>query len=262
MVSIFTIVNLVVSVILIFAAPLLFFYYFRSKKGMFRTMAAGAMGFFIAQYVLRIPILNNVLSSSDFSFILDDVLLYALLLGVSAAALELLFRIIILKWFMADYQQKHHVLSAGFGHGLIEAIFLVALTYINNIILSIYINNNNIDQLFDQASDVGAINQVVQGLINSSSWVFLLGGLERIMVLIIHVAVTIVVFKGLKNKNQRLKLWGFAFVFHASLDVAIVLMQLSNTSIWLMEGLILIFALISVKIVVEYIKEKPIKEQI
>lgn len=257
MVSTLSIVNMIISVVVIFVLPLLFFLKFRSKSGLLRTMSAGAMGFFVAQYILRLPLVNALLQNESLAdIIFGNFLLYALILGVSAAFFELLFRIIILHWFLRDHQQKHHILAAGFGHGVIEAIMVVAFSYINNIMIAIMINDGRVDQLIQDGADPGVVNQIVEALTTANPWLFLVGGMERVMVIVIHVALTILAFKGLKSA-RRWYFWGMAFFIHAALDFMVVYMQLNNISILLIEVLVLVFAVLAVLIIKNFVQSSP-----
>ena len=253
MVSNLSMINMVVSIVVIFALPVLFFWKFRSKSAVFRTMSAGAMGFFVAQYVVRLPLLNALLLNESYAFIFDSPVLYALILGMSAAFFELLFRIIILRWFMRDYHQKHHVLAAGFGHGIIEAILLVALSYINNLVVAFYINAGRIAELISEQTDPGVVNQLVESLTNANSWIFLVGGIERVFVVMIHMALTILAFKGLQSKKWW-HYWGLAFIIHAVLDFGIVMLQITNVSIFVIELGIVGFAIMSFIIIKQFIQ--------
>ena len=252
MVPTLTLVNLIISVVLILGSPIVVFYLFRSKKEVFRTMAAGAMGFFIAQYVIRLPILNSLLSLSTTRLILDNVWLYAIVLGFSAALFQFILRIVILKWFMSGSQQKHHVISAGFGHGVLEAIFLVAIPHLNSIFLSIMINNNRISELFSDTADPNVVNQIIEGFVNANSWIFLMSGIERIMVVFIQIAITILVFKGLQDRSNRMKHWGKALLIHTSFEFIIILLQLNSASLWIIEPVVLLFMVASIFIIKEF----------
>ncbi len=256
MVSTLTVVNLVISVVLVLGSPLVVFWMFRSEKGIFRTMAAGAMGFFLAQYVVRLPFLNGVLSSTTSAFILNHVWLYAVVLGFSAALFQLVLRVVMLKWFMSDYQQKHHVISAGFGHGVLEAIFLVAIPHLNSIVLSIMINSNRINELFQDASDPNLVNQIVEGFINVNSWIFLAGGIERLMVIVIQISLTVLVFKGLQEKAHRFKYWAIALLIQTALESLVVVLQLNNASLWIIEVVVFVFMLASISIIKDFYDTK------
>lgn len=254
-VSIFSMINMVVSVIVIFGLPFLFFWIFRKKTGLFRAMAAGAMAFFVAQYVIRIPIMNRVLVMDQFAFVFDSPLLYAVILAVTAAFFELVFRILVLRYFIPDTQKKHHILAVGFGHGMIEAILLVALSYINNLIVSFLINSDRVSEIITETTDVNLVNQMVETLVNTSSWVFLVGGIERVLMIGIHMAITILAYKGLKNTNLRLKYWGAAFMIHLALDFSVVVFQLVNFPILLIEFVIVGFAIGAWMIIVKFYRE-------
>lgn len=254
-VSLFSMINMVISVVVIFGLPFLFFWIFRKKTGLFRAMAAGSMAFFVAQYVIRIPIMNRILVLDQFAFIFDRPVLYAIILALSAAFFELVFRIVVLRYFIPDIQKKHHILAVGFGHGMIEAILLVGLSYINNLIVSFLINSDRVSEIATETTDPAIIDQVVTTLVETSSWVFLVGGLERVLMIGIHMAITILAFKGLRNASMRLKYWGAAFLIHAVLDFSVVVFQLANIPVLLIELVIIGFAIGGWMIIKKYWNE-------
>lgn len=242
-VSVVSIVNMGISIVAIFGLPFLFFWIFRKKTGLFRAMAAGAMAFFVAQYIFRIPLINRVLVLDQFKFVFDHPLLYAVILAFSAAFFELVFRILVLKYFVNDTQKKHHILAVGFGHGLIEAILLVGLSYINKILVSFMINEGRISELVNETVDATMVDSIVDTLVNTSSWIFLLGGAERILMIGIHMALTILAYKGLVLAAGRFKFWMAAFLIHFVLDFSVVALQLANVPVLLVEVLIIGFAI-------------------
>lgn len=242
-VPLFSMINMVITVVAIFGLPLIFFYVFRKKTGLFRAMAAGAMAFFVAQYVVRIPLMNQLLMMKQFSFVFENPLLYAVILAFSAAFFELLFRILILKYFVSGTQKKHHILAVGFGHGMIEAILLVGLSYINNLIISSLINTDRVSELISDSTSAEVINKVVDTLVNTNSWIFLIGGVERILIITVHMALTILAYKGLKDNAHRIKYWGGAFLIHFLLDFSVVFFQLAEFPILFIELVIVGFAI-------------------
>jgi uncharacterized membrane protein YhfC len=257
-VSVFSMISMMVTIVVIFGLPFVFFWIFRKKTGIFRAMAAGSMAFFVAQYVVRIPIMNRVLVLEPFAFVFDSPILYAIILAVTAAFFELVFRILVLRYFIPDIQKKHHILAVGFGHGMIEAILLVGLSYVNNLIVSFLINSNRVSEIVSETTDATLVDQMVNTLVNTSSWVFLVGGIERVLMIGIHMALTILAFKGLKHPALRLKYWGSAFLIHFVLDFSVVVFQLANLPVLLIELVIVGFAVLAWFIIKKYWNEPEV----
>ncbi len=240
MVPFLSMVNIILTIIIVFSIPVLTIIYFRGKKGVFRALAAGGMGYFMAQYLFRQPLLGTFLNNESFYFISENVVLYALTLGISAAVFEFLGRLLTLSFFMKRDRQKHHILSAGIGHGAFEAIFVVGFTYINNLLIANLINAGRIEELVSEAISLEQVQVAVNTFISTNSWVFLVAGAERVMTLVIHVAITLLVFRGIKSKKY-LKNFGLAIGFHALLDTVVVILLQSSVSVFLVE--VVIFAM-------------------
>jgi uncharacterized membrane protein YhfC len=88
MVSTLAVFNMIVTTILIFGLPVAVIFFLR-KKGIITAMLAGSMGFILGSQVFRTPVVQLILSSSAGQAIIDNPILYALLLGISAAFLNL-----------------------------------------------------------------------------------------------------------------------------------------------------------------------------
>lgn len=255
MVPILTIVNMIITLILIFGLPIAFIIYFKGKKGIFKALSAGALGFFLGQYIFRQPLIGLAFNSEAFSFLFENQLMYALTLGFSAGLFELLGRMFIITIFLKGLNQKHHVIAAGFGHGIFEAILVVGFTYVNNILLAFMINNNTISNLLAQGVDQALIDQVVTYMTSTNSWYFLIGGLERVLALVIHIALTILVYMGYKTKRV-LPFFALALTAHTVLDVTVVYLQLLLVPIWLVEIVVLAFALMAVVVIKKFLEFK------
>ena len=259
MVPILTIVNMFITLILIFGLPVVFILYFKGKKGTFKALSAGALGFFLGQYIFRQPLIGLAFNSEAFSFLFSNNLLYAITLGFSAGLFELLGRMFIISVFLKGLNQKHHVLAAGFGHGVFEAILVVGFTYVNNILIAFMINNGTISNLLGSGVDQALIDQVITYMTTTNSWYFLIGGFERMLALIIHTALTILVFMGYKTKKY-LPFFALALATHTLLDVSVVYLQLLLVPIWVVELVVLAFAFMGIIVIKKFIELKNFNE--
>lgn len=168
-------------------------------KGVWVAWLLGAAGFFVFQMMIRTPLLNILSLLPGFQeFGSRFYVLYCLLLAFTAGLFEVAGRFIVAKILIKNMTFEKGV-AAGLGHGGIESIVVVGMTYVNNLIYAIMINTGAFDAMLKQAESAGAHSQVLilevtkNGLINTEPGVFLLAGYERILTMIFHLALSLLV---------------------------------------------------------------------
>lgn len=209
MVSVGTIIAILVTLCVSVVLPIgvLIWYGVRNKgKGVWTAWLLGAAGFFVMQIIIRLPILNILSLSPDFKlFAENNYVAYCLLLAFTAGLFEVVARYAVAK-IMSKNLTFERSIAAGLGHGGIEAILVIGMTYINNIVYVILINTGAFDTVVAQAAstgaDVSALAGVKDALINTGSGVFLLAGYERILTMITHVAMTLLVCYFVSKKKS------------------------------------------------------------
>ncbi len=181
------------------------------------------------------------------SFIFGTPLLYMLYGGFAAGIFEETARLIGLR-FLLKIKPNESVntgISYGLGHGGVEAIILAGLASINNITMSILINTGKTESILQQlpAAQLAAAIQGMNALISTESTVFLLSGIERVAAIIVHIALTLFVFKAVKEKR-----WSYYFaaiVLHAAVNFAPALYQVGVIkNIYLVEFLVFLLAVL------------------
>ena len=175
-------------------------------KGVWLAGLIGTAGFFVPQVIIRLPILNALAASkSAVSFAENNYILYCFILAFTAALFELAGRYTAAK-LLRKNQSFERAFAAGLGHGGIEAIILIGMTYINNLIYSLMINMNAFDELIEQVKATGVdVNQLYalkEALISTPSGTFLLAGYERILTVIAHIAMSMIVFYFVSRKED------------------------------------------------------------
>jgi uncharacterized membrane protein YhfC len=89
-------------------------------------------------------------------------------------------------WWSSKQYSKNRTtynaaLCAGLGHGGIEAMYLVGLTYVNNLVLSFMINSGSAyDVLTGQGLASDQANQLITTMTQTSPTVFYMAGFERV----------------------------------------------------------------------------------
>ncbi len=158
----------------------------------------GVAAFFISQILLRIPILNILSGQEWYKAFALNFIPYALCLSLSAGLFEESARLggaLLLK----RQRSYKDIISFGLGHGFCEVILLVGFTQINNIMLSMAINNGG--GALTAALPAETLKTVVDQLTAVNPVHVYWGIAERFSAVTFHVFATMLVFKGVINRK-------------------------------------------------------------
>lgn len=200
MVSISTIIGVCITLFISLILPIVIYIIYGIKnkgKGVWTAWLLGAAGFFVMQVIIRLPILNLLSLIPSFgSFVENHFVFYCLILAFSAGLFEVAGRYAVAKILSKNLLFEKGI-AAGLGHGGIEAIFLIGLTYINNLIYILMIRSGSFDSIVEQTEKMGvsttSLLQIKESLIQTKSILFYLAGYERILTMIFHVGLSLLV---------------------------------------------------------------------
>ncbi len=208
MISATTVVACVITLLVSLVLPIVVLIVFSVKnknQGIVSVWLLGAAGFFVTQILIRLPILSALQSQSWFmGFAQNNLFIYAFGLAFTAGLFELAGRFVVAKLIEKKLTWKRS-LAAGLGHGGIEAMLLIGMTYINNLIYIVMINSGYFDTLIAQTAGLGVdVNQlelIRTQLIGVAPAMFLLAGYERLLAMIGHTAMSVLVCYGVAHKK-------------------------------------------------------------
>ena len=118
-------------------------------------------------------------------------------------------------------------LMYGAGHGGIEAILLLSAPMIVNVVLSLQYNAGN--------TAVFGTEGAVQQLIGMPTWYYLVGAVERIAAVTIHISLSVLVWFAAKN-SKRFWLYPLAILLHLVVDAVAVILNGLGVNVWVIEG--------------------------
>lgn len=187
-------------------------------------------------------ILHSVVFATAGTLLTENLWLYALYGGLAAAVFEECGRFLVMKRFLKCRLDKKDALMFGAGHGSIEAIFIVGLSYMNNLVLSTMINNGSMAASIAtmEAEAQAPAAQSLAILWEMPSYQFYMAGVERVQAIALHIALSVLVFAAVKT-GKKLFL-GLALLFHFLVDT-ITILATSIMPIWAIEILVLIMVL-------------------
>lgn len=208
MVSAATILFVILSLLISLILPIVLLVIFAAKnkkQGIVSAWLLGAAGFFVTQILIRLPILTVLQTQSWFMDAANNHLfLYAFGLAFTAGLFELAGRFAVAKLMAKNLTYKRS-LAAGLGHGGIEAMILIGMTYVNNLLYIFMINTGTFDTMLAQTAamgvDVSQLELIREQFLTYPPVMFLLGGVERILAMTAHVGMSMLVCYGVARKK-------------------------------------------------------------
>lgn len=250
---VFCVVTLLIALILPVAVLILMHRKYKGEK-IIPAWLLGAAGFFVTQMLIRLPILTALQNMGWFEeFSRNHLFLYAFSLAFTAGLFELAGRFAVAKLLQKNLNYRRS-LAAGLGHGGIEAILLVGMTYVNNLIYIAMINTGSFDALLAQSASAGEsvvaqLELIRTQFLTSSPFLFLLGSFERILAMIAHAAMSMVVCYGVAHRKVLPSLL-VCLGIHTFIDLTagITLVMSQNTAYVIIYAILIAVAVISLLI--------------
>jgi uncharacterized membrane protein YhfC len=222
--------------------PLIAAFYFSRKFNLsWKLFLAGGLTF-IASQVLHIPLVIG-LNASMQSW---NIITTAIVLGLLAGIFEETARYILYKFILKKSRSWDEGVYVGLGHGGTEAILLGVVTVLTfvNMMAYRYIDLSTVPSI--PAEQLELARQQVDAYWATPPYLAILGFVERLFAMCLHVALSVMVLYGLASKKP---IWFWlAVTWHALVDaVAVYLVQ--KIDMLALEGIIGLFAIVSVGIV-------------
>lgn len=175
--------------------------------------------------------------------ITGNMWLLALYGGFAAGIFEETGRFLAMKFVMKkQHHDPHNALMYGAGHGCGEAVMLIGMGMISNIAYSLMINGGQTDMLLANlpAAQQEQMQAVFTQLKETASYMFLLSGFERITAIMLHIALSVLVWTAVVKK--KLYFFPLAILLHAAPDGLLVILQQTGVNNILLEIILLILA--------------------
>ena len=202
----------------------------------------GYVVFFVFALILEAT-LNNVVVQLTGSAITDNIWLYAAYGGLAAGIFEETGRFIAIKFILKKQQSyPHNALMYGAGHGCGEAVLLIGMAMVNNIIYSVMINMGQMNSIIAElpADQQALMQTVITQLTDSPSYIFILSLIERFAAIIMHISFSVIVWTAVVKKKTVF--FPFAVILHALVDALILIIQKNISNLVLTEVIVYAFA--------------------
>ena len=229
MVSAATFVWLCVGAVFGFALPVgLLIWWRRTRRAKLLPFFVGALVWFVFAGVLEQLFHSAVLyGESAFSWaVQSNPYFYMLYAGLAAGVFEETGRYIAFRWLLSKrrYPERDTAVTCGIGHGGMEAMLLLGVTYAANARLALfYLQGNFQAALALTGGDTQALAGLLGELAQITPGICAVAMLERAAAVILHIALSIFVFLAARDKSQW-TWFTFAILLHAIADMPAALM--------------------------------------
>ena len=247
-------IALAVGAVLAIALPILLAILWKiKKKEPFTTILIGAATFVLFALLLEkllqaVVIAPTQLGLSDHAlsrFINARPLLWAFVAALFPGVFEETGRLVAFKTVLRKRRNRETAISHGIGHGGIEAMFLLGVTFIEYLVFAVMINHGSFQMLIDQTASQLPGQEAALTDMAAQIAAFSFGGLalslaERVFAVLFHIGASMLVFYACRDKNRRW-LYPLAIVLHTAMDfrAALAMTDLFRPPVWALE---LIFA--------------------
>lgn len=216
-------------------------YISRKFKLSWKLFLAGGLTF-IASQILHIPLVL-ALTSTMLSW---GIIPYAIALGLLAGIFEETARYILFKFIRKDSKTWNEGVFIGLGHGGTEAIIFGILAAVGFFTMLAYRSMDLSTIPSIPADQLELAKQQVAAYWSTPVYMTLLGAVERIFAICLHISLSVMVLYSIVNKKP---VWFWiALLWHAIVD-AVTVYLIQQISMLALEGIIGIFAIISLGIV-------------
>ena len=202
-----SIVCMAVSGLMGFLIPVvLLFYLKKKKKADLIPFLAGLSVMLVFALILESAVHSVVFKTGFGEKIYSTPWMYALYGGLMAGLFEETGRLIAFRTVLRKYMDRNtNAVMYGAGHGGFEAAVILGMTMVNNLMWSFMINSGRTQALTGGYTGevLEQIQTSIRELCTTPSWQFLLAGLERILAVIIQIALSVLVWFAVKNKKRR-----------------------------------------------------------
>ena len=252
-----SIVWMVVGLILFVTVPVaVAIVWKKKKKEPFTTILIGAAAFLLFALILEKPIQNVLifptemgLSANPLSIALASrPVLLALATGLFPGIFEETGRLVAFKTLLRKRTNRETSISYGIGHGGIEVVFVLGLTYFQFLSYAMMLNNGTFGTVVAQVAEkapekLSQVQSVIDSLTGFTFTSLLAAAVERVFAVLFHIGASILVFYACKDK-KKFWLYPLAILLHTAMDfiAALALFNVVDLSGPALTGSVAVFS--------------------
>lgn len=220
---------------------------YKKKNRDIKAMKAfwGALAF-----VLFALVLEQLLHMVMLPIVQKNIRIYGLYGAFAAGIFEETARFVVFKTVMRKDADPRNSIMYGIGHGGIEAVLISGTSLISLAFIGILVNSVGMDEVLkitgatDEATIAAAAAQIT-ALQSQSVGMCFVSVFERILAMILHIALSVWVFRAAREKGKAW-LYPAAILMHAAVDFPAVLFRDGTLPLWMLYVIIAVLDVIAV----------------
>lgn len=253
-----SVIGVIFSILISIGLPVTLMIVGKKKYGAsISTFFIGAGTFFVFAMVLEQLIHIVVIKQFGLS-VEKNRIIYYLYGALAAAVFEETGRIVAMKVLMKKRLCFEEAFMYGIGHGGVEAILIGGFLNLSNLVSMILVNSGQMETSLSALAPELREQTVTQlsALWTTAPNLFYASGIERLSAFILHIGLSLIVYKGLCSKKRSIVL--LAYLIHFIVDFSIVLTTF-GISIWPFEAIV--FVLSAVTFIIAHRLNKTTEQQ-
>lgn len=222
MVSTATIISMFVPIVFSFLLFTGLILVYRKKTGIaVKPVVIGAIGFIVITQVLEKAL--HAVVVINFPNYADHPWLFGLYGGMAAGLFEELGRFLLFTWLLKKFHDYKGGISFGIGWGGIEAVVVVLMIVVPNIIFAYMINAGTFESSLAGQIPADQLAAMKESVLNQGISFYLLGCLERFFAVFLQIAFSLLVLIAVVKKKFTYVI--YAIFIHAAIDFPLVFFQ-------------------------------------
>lgn len=214
----------------------------------------------IGTFIVFALILEQLLHTVMLPLVSGNVLSYALYGALAAGIFEETGRFIANKTLMRNNYSTENAIMMGIGHGGCEAVIVLGVNLFTFAACGFMVNDQGLNAVVEtlSAGDPEAAKTITAQLEQVAAYNFgtmALGIYERIVAMVLHVSLSVVVYKAVSAGKTAL--FPLAILLHAAMDFPVALYQTGTVSLVFMYIYITIFTAATAAFAVHIAKKYP-----
>ena len=190
----------------------------------------------------------------------DNLMLYALFSGVTAALFEEFGRYVSLRYWMKNSLAKENAVMYGIGHGSIYSVAVVGLSYVANITLADAVNSGRMTEILAglTAEEAGSYRESLQKLAEAVSSDFYVAGIEQFYSLALQIVLSYLIYRSIRDNDYRMIVT--AILLHFMMEFTTIMLS-QILPIMTVEAILIVIAVALVAVMVKFYKQEPAMEK-
>ncbi|MCJ8009287.1 YhfC family intramembrane metalloprotease [Lederbergia wuyishanensis] len=193
----------------------------------------------VLEKILHVIVVTNFPNYADHPWI------FGLYGAFAAGIFEELGRFILFTWLLKKYLNYKGGLSFGIGWGGIEAVVLMLMIIVPNIIFAFLINAGTLESSLAAQIPADQLVTLKETVLNQGISFYMLACVERFFAVFIQIALSLLVLLGVANKKFLYVI--YAILIHAAIDYPLAFYQTGHIkSLWIIECYVAVFGVLAI----------------